>query len=103
MKNSDVYAKRCSCGAITIQYTNDEGEQVNISMKRKKFNELFPETKLQSGLYTNCNHCVNHWGIDLCGCGSGKPVGKCNEGYHECKNDIASQEFNKPKTYALWN
>lgn len=27
-----------------------------------------------------CNHCVNHWGIDLCECGSGEEVGKCNCG-----------------------
>lgn len=24
-----------------------------------------------------CNHCVNHWGIDLCECGSGARVGEC--------------------------
>lgn len=24
------------------------------------------------------HHCVNHWGIDLCECGSGEPVDECS-------------------------
>ena len=27
-----------------------------------------------------CNHCINHWGIDLCDCGSGEKPGECSCG-----------------------
>jgi hypothetical protein len=35
-----------------------------------------------NGFY-NCNHCVNHWGLDLCKCGSGDPVGSCE--WEDCE------------------
>ena len=36
----------------------------------------------------SCNHCVNHYGIDLCECGSGKAVGKC-----ECGSNKSLETF----------
>jgi SEC-C motif. len=98
----DFYAKKCSCGAVTVDYINDEGEKISNSMPLKAFKEHFPGKKLENEQYYACNYCVNHWGIDLCNCGSGKKVGHCHE-FRGCKNNIPAQEFDKPKTYALWN
>ena len=55
MKNSDVYAKRCSCGAITIQYTNDEGEQVNNEKNKNKALGVNNAIRTLSNEVTICN------------------------------------------------
>jgi hypothetical protein len=34
---------------------------------------------------------AEHYGIDLCGCGSGKKAGKCNRGFNDCILGRASQ------------
>ena len=89
----------CSCGAVTVYI---EGE--NFSMPMDKFRELFdfneearakydPPELINETPWDNCNYCVNHWGIDLCGCGSGEKVGKCNEGFEQCKNSIPMQSI----------
>lgn len=70
------YFKRCMCGAITITF---EGGR-EISMKPATLKKHFPELvgkHSEGGRYGNCNHCVNHWGVDLCECGSGKDPKKC--------------------------
>jgi hypothetical protein len=69
-------AIKCSCGAITV--TLEDGE---YSMTSETFDKTFPNHysgDVEEG-YCNCNHCVNHWGIDLCGCGCGEPFGECQE------------------------
>lgn len=90
-------AKKCQCGAITV-----DGDGFSNSMTLKTFNKEFPELTIADNEYCNCNHCVNHWGIDLCGCGSGEPVGQCDGGFHECENNIASQEKCKQKPFIGW-
>ena len=35
-----------------------------------------------------CNHCVNHWGIDLCECGSGARVGECECGSQKAHDTL---------------
>lgn len=78
------YAK-CACGAITF-YGDTPGEQYSCPGRKKKV--FFPNVDLRKlprvGTYCNCNYCVNHWGLDLCGCGSGEPFGKCDAGLPEC-------------------
>ena len=32
----------------------------------------------------SCNHCVNHWGLDLCACGNGEDPEECDGGFAEC-------------------
>ena len=91
-------ATKCCCGAITIE--DKEGTFSN-SMTKKTFEKEFNDTEIEfeEGEYSNCNHCVNHWGIDICGCGSGEKVGECKEGLYECKNNIASQiKFQRNKS-----
>jgi hypothetical protein len=69
-------AVKCSCGAITV--TTEEGD---FSMSSETFDKKYPDrfSGDVEALYHNCNHCVNHWGIDLCGCGCGEPFGECQE------------------------
>jgi len=78
---------RCSCGAITVFLENGN----NYSMSKETAAELIGEFETTLNDYGNCNYCVNHWGIDLCGCGSGEKVGKCTEDFEECKNHISVQ------------
>jgi hypothetical protein len=100
----EIYAKQCSgCGAVTVEYVNDEGQKVSNSMPLNLFEEHFKGVKLEKEKYSSCNYCVNHWGIDLCGCGSGNKVGECNGEFCECRNDIPAQHLDIPKTYSLWN
>jgi hypothetical protein len=80
IQNGEIDVYRCECGAITV-----EGDDFSNSMTEKIFRKEFPGLKApKKADWCNCNHCVNHWGIDLCGCGSGKPVGKCEGDFQEC-------------------
>lgn len=84
---SSLTAGRCSCGAITVS-----GDGWSNSMRPAVFRKEFPGVVVdRSVTWANCNHCVNHYGIDLCGCGSGKKVGKCNGGFNDCVAGLASQ------------
>lgn len=74
---------KCNCGAITI-YT----DELTYSCKQKNLKQFFPDIDLRKiERYQEsycCDHCVNHYGLDLCGCGSGKDFGECDNGYDEC-------------------
>lgn len=78
---------RCQCGAITVEL-----DGIYYSMTRKEFLDHFPDAQVPRKTMCNCNYCVNHWGIGLCGCGSGKKFGKCKEGYPECRRPAQSIE-----------
>lgn len=76
---------RCVCGAITV-FTDDG---VGYSVDERLRNRLMPGIDLRrlrrlQDSYC-CDHCVNHWGLDLCGCGSGEFFGECENGYPECE------------------
>jgi len=81
----------CNCGALTVQH--EEWPDI-VCMTESTMKELFPLLSVPKikPQYA-CNHCVNHYGIDLCGCGSGEPVGKCDGEFDECKNKQASQSI----------
>lgn len=81
----ESYSK-CSCGAITIFFKNG----ANNSMKEKTRKRLGIDLRKIKRLTpsTCCNHCVNHWGIDLCECGSGEEIGKCS-----CGGDKSVETF----------
>lgn len=87
--DNNLIAVKCSCGAITVS-----AEKEQWSMPLKLFKKHFPDLKLEEYTYGSCDYCVNHYGIDLCGCGSGKKVGKCNNGFKECRNNIPAQRIN---------
>lgn len=70
----------CTCGAITI-----ETETGTYSCKVKNLSKLFPNLDLRQCrkakspfTWDICDHCVNGYGLDLCSCGSGAPVGECS-------------------------
>ena len=85
--NITSYSK-CCCGAITL-YT-DSGESYSCKQKNlRKFVPYIDLRKLErlSESYC-CDHCVNHYGLDLCGCGSGEDYGKCDNEYDECEQPM---------------
>lgn len=75
---------KCDCGAITI-YT----DELSYSCKQENLKKFFPGIDLRKiERYQKsycCDHCVNHYGLDLCGCGSGEPFGECDNDLEECK------------------
>ena len=82
--SEELYAGKCSCGAVTVQLG-----RVSVSMTEKQFHQNFMDLEIE-GEYGNCNYCVNHWGIDLCGCGSGEHFSECKEGFDECGTPMQS-------------
>ena len=79
----DVFIKKCSCGAIYIYIDN---VRESFSMCEDTFIRCFSEfaVNIQDDKFLHCDHCVNHWGVDLCACGSGELVGECQEGLSMC-------------------
>ena len=57
------YIQKCKCGAVTISFDNGASNSM--------FWETFEKLDLDAGDATwlhqscCCNHCVNHWGIDI--------------------------------------
>ena len=69
----ESYSKCSTCGAITIYFYNDSNSSMSMATKRKLDIDL-RKIRRNKNTYA-CNYCINHWGIDLCSCGSGKRVG----------------------------
>lgn len=84
-----VNYQKCNCGAITV-FTEDS----SYSVHSKNFKKFFPDVDLRTlksgrlNVSCCCNHCVNHWGLDLCGCGSGEYFGECDNNELECKQPM---------------
>lgn len=83
---------KCNCGAINIQmgrieyscgldYFQEHFEIVDGTLRSKKIRS-----------YYGCNHCINHWGLDLCACGSGEKPHECDSDCHECGGPSQSIE-----------
>lgn len=73
-----THYQKCQCGAITLLFDNGASN----SMYQDTFDALGVDISEAEQLPDSycCNHCVNHWGIDLCECGSGERVGECSCG-----------------------
>ena len=100
MKN---FAKKCECGAVTVTYVNDDMDEITVSMTESDYLKHFLSIDLESDTYGCCDYCVNHWGIDLCGSGSGEKIGECENDFDECRNNIPSQTIDEPSNRKLWN
>lgn len=93
---------KCECGAITIFTT-----QGNYSCKLKNLKKYFPNINLRKlkKYQTSycCDHCVNHYGLDLCGCGSGEDFGECDNNLEECQKPMQIiGEYNCIKAINAW-
>ena len=72
-------ARYCkNCGAVSVEI-----DGIEYSMPRSEFRKRFPKQRCSGNQYS-CNYCVNKWGTDLCGCGSGEKFGKCDNHLSEC-------------------
>lgn len=87
------YIQECECGAMTVTFENG----ISNSMSRATFDRIGFEGECSPQTFFHCNHCVNHWGIDLCKCGSGQPVGKC-----DCGSNEASEELGVKRLLVGW-
>lgn len=74
--------QKCQCGAIALTFEGGVVNHMSMTTYRKlkaQYAWDLRKTKRYPTTYC-CDHCVNHYGIDLCECGSGEPVGKCDCG-----------------------
>lgn len=76
---------KCSCGAITVFCKDGR----SYCCKEGNFSRFFPDLDLDNmeKLHQDthcCDHCVNHYGLDLCACGSGEPFEDCGDGTECC-------------------
>ena len=88
MNNITTFQK-CKCGAVTLTFENGASSSMSYSTYRKlrlglRSVERFPMSWC-------CDHCVNHYGIDLCSCGSGKRVGRCDCGSKEPMQQLGKE------------
>lgn len=85
-------ATECQCGAFTLEADLDDGSHQTYSMSADTLEAKFTKGAIQPILndqvYSNCNHCVNNWGIDLCACGSGETPDNCDNELEECGNQM---------------
>lgn len=78
----------CDCGAFTFGNFNGnvsvqpENAHKHLPLIPQEYFDILAD-KLVSN-YRNCNHCANHWGLDLCACGSGEPYDKCSANNYSC-------------------
>ena len=81
-----MYYTKCICGAITIQ--TDDGMRY-MSKKIKKFMPQLDLRKVKRYQTTvMCDYCVNNYGLELCGCGSGELFGQCDNNEIECQKPM---------------
>lgn len=97
--NNDIHwVDKCrGCGAVTITFSDGAVNSMRPVDANKHFGHVHIDNKVGC-----CDYCVNKWGIDLCGCGSGEKVGKCDNGYSECRRKEPAQILHEKKEYALW-
>lgn len=92
MKNTDYthehvnFYSICDCGAISLDILGEK-----YSCKKYMFKGYFPNIDLRKCKQVRnkfkqycCDYCVNHYGLDLCACGSGEKIGKCTNELSMC-------------------
>lgn len=76
----------CSCGAITLYFADGATNSVRKENLDKFGIDLTGVEELQRTWC--CNHCANHYGIDICSCGSGESPDSCS-----CGSGTAMETF----------
>ena len=78
---------KCHCGAVTLYFDNNQNNSI-AEENLKKYGIIIPENAFRLNDTYSCNHCVNHYGLDLCACGSGESPEECKAGFQECGNSF---------------
>ena len=82
----NLICRKCACGAYTIEIDGNDYCFGSLEIVKEELGEdIASILHVSSPEFGNCNYCVNNWGVDLCGCGSGEEFGKCKEGYKACE------------------
>ena len=76
---------KCHCGAVTLYFDNNQNNSI-AEENLKKYGIKIPKDAFRLNDTYSCNHCVNHYGLDLCACGSGESPEECKAGFQECGN-----------------
>ena len=93
----------CSCGAVTLFHCG--GATYSCDMKnRQRFLPGLDLRKVRKMQKTYCcDYCVNHYGLDLCACGSGEKFWKCRNGFEECGHPMqAFGEYSRVVSAGSW-
>ena len=77
----------CRCGAVTMN-TDDGDYCCKIKNVRRFFGNIVLKNYPQYQTTYCCDHCVNHYGLDLCGCGSGEHYGECGLELEACNEPM---------------
>lgn len=93
-----IEVTRCRCGAA--HFERDGNRYCCAETNLRKFLPRGSRVKYAANTYGNCDHCVNKWGLDLCGCGSGEPPDECENEFDECGSPM--QEIGKKQETSLW-
>ena len=78
--NNIIGYDKCDCGAITLYFADDTVNSVKQRNLKKFGIDLRKIKRINKANMFACDHCINHFGLDVCSCGSGKAVGKCSCG-----------------------
>ena len=72
----------CSCDAVTINF--EDGQTNSAKPEHLKEIGIWWEDSEKFPDSYQCNHCVNGYGLDLCGCGSKETIEDCDLNLPEC-------------------
>lgn len=89
MRVEDLTKFEGECPNIVVFGTYFDNGASN-SMFWETFEKLDLDTGDATWLHQSycCDHCVNHWGIDLCECESGARVGECECGSQKAHDTL---------------
>ena len=95
----NIELHKCSCGAYGI---NDGTREIKWVDNLETLNQItglnLTEADFDNAIKCYmCDYCVNHWGMDLCKCGSGEKIRECS-----CGCGLPAQTYKQQETRLLW-
>lgn len=81
MNKIECFSK-CECGAVTLYFVDDAANSIKEE-NLPSFGVSLDGIERLKDTYC-CDHCVNHYGLDICACGSGESPEECTNGLAEC-------------------
>lgn len=85
--DSISYCRSCNAYTITINREDYSAHENNFFTYFPGIDENNFKKNIQkvlTNIFSCCNWCVNHWGLDICACGSGESITECQKGFDEC-------------------